>query len=99
MKSVRAATALATSGIFVAGWLAGAIVGNPAARPSMLGIGSAAAKVDGAPMDPQILAVAMGVASVAVDAEAAALRINELTDRLAALERRVQALEGKPGNR
>jgi hypothetical protein len=35
----------------------------------------------------------MGVASVAVDTEAGAMRINGLTDRLAALERRVVQLE------
>ena len=35
----------------------------------------------------------MGVASVAVDTEAAAMRINGLADRLAALERRVVQLE------
>ncbi|TWS95108.1 hypothetical protein [Reyranella sp. CPCC 100927] len=98
MKPTRIATALAAAGIFVTGWLAGASVDKPAGL-SVPGIGSAVAKVDSTTMDPQMLAVAMGVASVAVDTEAAALRINELTDRLAALERRVQALEGKPGNR
>lgn len=36
-----------------------------------------------------------GVATVAVDTEAAAIRINELADRLAALERRVVQLEAR----
>jgi len=46
-------------------------------------------------MDPNIVALMVGVASVAVDTEAAAIRINEVADRLSALERRVVQLEAR----
>ncbi len=91
MRHARIGTALAATGIFAAGWLAGGGLDTRTAPVPI--IASALAQADRPAMDPNMLAIAMGVASVAVDTEAAALRINDLTDRLAALERRVQAIE------
>jgi hypothetical protein len=45
--------------------------------------------------DRRIDAVVFGLASVAVDSEAAALRINELEDKISRLERRIVALEAR----
>ena len=83
MRSKKLRTALLASAVFAAGWIAGQFIGG----------GGAQAQADGPITDPQILALMMGVASVAVDTEAGAMRINGLTDRLAALERRVVQLE------
>ena len=91
----RTRTVLLAGGIFAAGWIAGAAF-DQSALPSLSG--SAVAQTERQPIDPNILALMLGVASVAVDTEASALRINELTDRLAALERRVQQLE-KPASK
>ena len=55
--------------------------------------GTAQAQADAPVADPNMVALMMGVASVAVDTEAAAIRINGVADRLAALERRVVQLE------
>jgi hypothetical protein len=53
-------------------------------------VGSAqAGQGDRSRVDPEILALLFGVASIAVDSEAAALRINDLADQLADLERRL----------
>ena len=81
MRSKKLRTALLGAGLFISGWIAGQITGT------------AQAQADGPGMDPNIVALMMGVASVAVDTEAGAMRINGLTDRLAALERRVVQLE------
>ncbi len=94
-RSRTARTALIAGCVFAAGWIAGVAV-DRSSLPSPLG--SAVAQTERPALDLNILALMPGVASVAVDTEAAALRINELTDRLAALERRVQQLE-KPANR
>jgi hypothetical protein len=83
MRSKKLRTALLASAVFAAGWIAGQFIGGGVAR----------AQADAPITDPQILALMMGVASVAVDTEAGAIRINGLTDRLAALERRVAKLE------
>jgi hypothetical protein len=85
MRTKKLRTALLGASLFIAGWTAGQFTG-----------GTAHAQVDGAIADPNILALMMGVASVAVDTEAGAMRINGLTDRLAALERRVVQLETQP---
>ena len=84
MRTKKLRTALLGGGIFIAGWMAGQFI-------------SSAAQAQGAApiADPNILALMMGVASVAVDTEAGAVRINGLTDRLAALERRVVQLEAQ----
>jgi hypothetical protein len=82
MRSKKLRTALLAAGLFIAGWTAGQFTG-----------GTAQAQVNAPIADPNILALMMGVASVAVDTEAGAMRINGLTDRLAALERRVVQLE------
>ena len=83
MRSKKLRTALLGAGLFVGGWAAGHIIGPAQAQADLQG------------RDPNIVALMFGVASVAVDTEAAAMRINGLTDRLAALERRVVQLEGK----
>jgi hypothetical protein len=84
MRTNKLRTALLAAGLFIGGWTAGQFIG-----------GTAQAQV-GAPIaDPNIVALMMGVASVAVDTEAGAMRINGLTDRLAALERRVGQLEAQ----
>jgi hypothetical protein len=84
MRSKKLRTALLAGGLFVAGWTTGQFTG-----------GTAQAQVNAPIADPNILALMMGVASVAVDTEAGAMRINGLTDRLAALERRVVQLESQ----
>jgi hypothetical protein len=82
MRSKKLTTALLAGGLFIAAWTAGHFTG-----------GTAQAQVNSPIADPNMLALMMGVASVAVDTEAGAMRINGLTDRLAALERRVVQLE------
>ena len=82
MRSKKLRTAVLAAGLFIAGWTAGQFTD-----------GTAQAQVNTPIEDPNILALMMGVASVAVDTEAGAMRINGLTDRLAALERRVVQLE------
>ena len=84
MRTRKLRTALLAAGLFIAGWAAGQFTG-----------GTAHAQGDGSTADPNILALMMGVASVAVDTEAGAMRINGLTDRLAALDRRVVQLEAQ----
>ncbi len=93
--SSKVRTALLIGCVFAGGWIAG-VAFDRSSLPSLLG--SAVAQTERPALDLNILALMLGVASVAVDTEAAALRINDLTDRLAALERRVQQLE-KPGSR
>jgi len=87
MRSKKLRIALLGAGLFVGGWAAGQI------------IGAAQAQTDSPGKDPNIAALMFGVASVAVDTEAAAMRINGLADRLAALERRVVQLEAKDKRR
>ena len=82
MRSKKVGTALLAAGLFIAGWTAGQFTG-----------GTANAQVNAPIADPNMVALMMGVASVAVDTEAAAIRINGVADRLAALERRVVQLE------
>jgi hypothetical protein len=82
MRTKRLRTALLAAGVFIAGWTAGQLIA-----------GTAQKQVEAPIADPNIIALMMGVASVAVDSEAGAVRINGLTDRLAALERRVVQLE------
>jgi hypothetical protein len=84
MRSKKLRAALLAASLFIAGWTAGQFTG-----------GTAHAQVGAPSADPNILALMMGVASVAVDTEAGAMRINGLTDRLAALERRVMQLEAQ----
>jgi len=84
MRTKNLRTALLAAGLFIAGWAAGQLLA-----------GTAQAQGDGPIADPNIIALMMGVASVAVDTEAGAMRINGLTDRLAALERRVVQLEAQ----
>ena len=86
---------LLATGIFAAGWFTGVAVDR--SEPASL-LPRAVAQTERPQIDPNILALMLGVASVAVDTESAALRINELTDRLAALERRVQQIE-KPASK
>jgi putative N-acetylmannosamine-6-phosphate epimerase len=82
IKKLRAA--LLAAGLFIAGWSAGQFIA-----------GTAQAQADAPAADPNMVALMMGVASVAVDTEAAAIRINGVADRLAALERRVVQLEAQ----
>lgn len=82
------------SSLFAAGWLGGQTVVDADAVPPRL-VGSAAAQTDRSPIDPGIHALMYGVATIAVDTEAAALRINDLADRHSALERRVAQLEAQ----
>src|SRR5688572_30840197 len=82
MRTNKLRTGLLAVGLFIAGWTAGQLIG-----------GTAQAQLDAPITDPNIIALMMGVASVAVDTEAAAMRINGVADRLAALERRVVQLE------
>ena len=84
MRTNKLRTALLAAGLFIAGWTAGQLIA-----------GTPRAQVDAPVADPNIIALMMGVASVAVDTEAGAMRINGLTDRLAALERRVVQLEAQ----
>ena len=83
MQSGKLRTALLGAGLFIAGWIAGQFGGAAQAQVRAPGI------------DPNTLALMVGVASVAVDTEAAAIRINELADQLAALQRRVVQLESR----
>ena len=80
-QTTGAATLVAA--VFVGGWMCGQ---EFRASP-------AHAQIAPTQLDPNILAVTMGLASVAVDTEANALKLNEVIDRLSALERRVQELE------
>ena len=82
MRSKKLRAALLAASLFIAGWTTGQFIS-----------GTAQAQADGPIADPNMVALMMGVASVAVDTEASAMRINGLTDRLAALERRVVQLE------
>jgi len=82
MRSKKVGAALVAAGLFIAGWTAGQFTS-----------GTANAQVNAPIADPNMVALMMGVASVAVDTEAAAIRINGVADRLAALERRVVQLE------
>jgi hypothetical protein len=92
MTDTRKTRTLLIAGcLFAAGWIGGTSI-----QPSL--VGRAVAQQPQSSTDQNVLALMLGVASVAVDTEAAAGRINELTDRLAALERRVQQLE-KPAGR
>ena len=84
MRTKKLRTALLAAGLFIAGWTAGQFSG-----------GTAQAQGEAPIADPNILALMMGVASVAVDTEAGAMRINGLTDLLEALERRVVQLEAQ----
>jgi hypothetical protein len=84
MRSKKLRTTLLAASLFIAGWTTGQFTG-----------GTAQAQVNPPITDPNIMALMMGVASVAVDTEAGAMRINGLTDRLAALERRVVQLEAQ----
>ncbi len=84
MRTHKLRTALFAAGLFIAGWAAGQFIE-----------GSAHAQVAAPIADPNIVALMMGVASVAVDTEAGAMRINGLNDRLAALEQRVVQLEAQ----
>lgn len=93
MRSKKLRTALLAGGLFIAGWTAGQFIGGTPTMALPPVIGVAQAQADGPIADPNIVALMMGVASVAVDTEAAANRINGLADRLAALERRVVQLE------
>jgi putative N-acetylmannosamine-6-phosphate epimerase len=83
MPSKKLRIALLGGALFTAGWAAGQITGT------------AQAQAEGPVLDPHIVALLVGVASVAVDTEAAAIRINQVADRLATLERRVVQLESK----
>jgi hypothetical protein len=89
-RNSKGRTVLLAGCVFAVGWIAGATY-DRLPLPSFLG--SAVAQTERTPLEYNLLALMLGVASVAVDTEAAALRINELTDRLAAVERRVQQLE------
>ena len=59
MRSKKLRTALLAASLFIAGWTAGQFIG-----------GTAQAQVDAPITDPNIVALMMGVASVAVDTEA-----------------------------
>jgi len=83
IRSKKLRAALLAGSLFTSGWAAGHF------------IGAAQAQAEGPVLDPNMVALMVGVASVAVDTEAAAIRINEVADRLAALERRVVKLETK----
>jgi hypothetical protein len=74
-------------GLFVAGWAAGQTPGTP-----ML-VTPAMAQGAPKPFDPDVLAALFGVASIAVDIDATTIRLNELTDRVAVMERRLVRLE------
>lgn len=93
MRSKKLRAALLAGGLFIAGWTAGQFISGTSTTALPPLIGAAQAQADGPNMDPNIVALMMGVASVAVDTEAAAMRINGVADRLAALERRVVQLE------
>jgi len=96
MSRIRTTRSVLLAGcVFAVGWIAGA-ASDRLPLPAFLG--NAVAQTEPPQLDPNILALVLGLASVAVDSESAALRINELTDRLAALERRVQQLE-KPASK
>lgn len=95
MRSKQLRTVLLGGGLFIAGWAAGQIIGGTPSTALPPVIGAAQAQVHAPGVDPNMLALIVGVASVAVDTEAAAIRINELVDQLAALERRVVQLEAQ----
>ena len=69
---------------FAGGWIA---------ATTSTGVPSALAQTAHGQVDPNIVALFMGLATLSVDTESATERTNGLSDRLAALERRVQQLE------
>ena len=70
---------------FAAGWMAGT---TRTWLPSAV-----AQQPPRDPVEANFIALYLGLATVSVDAEMTAVRTNELSDRLAALERRIQQLE------
>ena len=86
MPNLRVRSGLFAVALFASGWCAAQLAnGNPGAiaQPTAPGL------------DQTVQALMFGIATVAIDAEAAALRIAEMSDRHSALERRVAALEAQ----
>lgn len=76
--------ALVVGCAFAGGWMA---------ATTSTGVTGAMAQTAHDQVDPNIVALFMGLATLSVDTESATERTNALGDRLAALERRVQQLE------
>jgi hypothetical protein len=88
MSKRIATSALIGVGLFLVGWCGGYLTGGDSRAVAQ-------GQSGGPALDQTMQAVMYGVATIAVDAEAAAMRIAELGDRHAALERRVAALEAQ----
>lgn len=87
MPSGRMKSAVVAVACFAGGWAGAELVGR---HPAM-----AQPQASLPTLERAIHALMYGVATVAVDAEAAAMRIAEQGDRQADLERRVAALEAQ----
>ena len=85
---------LAGLSLFAAGWLTALVLGGGPLAPAP-GRAAAPPESDQPRLEQSVLALMYGVATVAIDAEAAAERINQLADRHATLERRVAQLEAQ----
>lgn len=96
MRSGTVRSAFVGAGLFAAGWLAAHAVGGFSLSPPSALVGTAAAQSSGLPpLERSIHALMYGVATMAVDTEAAAQRIADLSGRHTALERRVAQLEAQ----
>jgi len=92
MRRTTAKSVLFGACAFGLGWIAHEVP-NSLARLSETLVAPANAQAPRPPLDSTLLALTFGVASVAVDTEATSMRVNDLTDRLSALERRISQLE------
>lgn len=84
--------AMVGAGLFMAGWGVAQVTNTGSLTiPSL--VADAAAQSNQSAAEATLYALLYGVATVAVDAEATAMRVNELSDRHRALEGRIAALE------
>jgi hypothetical protein len=94
MFNNRLGSILVSAGLVTAGWGVGQLT-STASLPVPSLVTSAAAQVDQSATEATLYALLYGVATVAVDAEATAMRLNELSDRHRTLEGRIAALEAQ----
>lgn len=93
MRTKRLMLSAAGIGLFVTGLCIGHAM-SAGGIVNIVAPAAAAAQSGAKNMDPND-ALLWGIAMVAVDAEAAAIRVNEVADRQAVLERRVARLEAQ----
>lgn len=87
MRNRKVRSGLVAVALFASGWCAAELTSD--------NLGAMAQQPAQPALDQTVQALMFGIATVAIDAEAAAMRIAEMGDRYAALERRVAALEGQ----